>query len=81
MEDNKKEYIGKNALLYVWNKIKTLLGNKVDKEKGKGLSTNDFTDDYKNKIDNASSGKYTDLPDKPQINNHELVLKFQMFQI
>lgn len=28
------------------------LGNKVDKVAGKGLSTNDFTDEYKNKIDN-----------------------------
>lgn len=26
------------------------LNNKVDKEEGKGLSTNDFTDEYKNKI-------------------------------
>ena len=28
------------------------LGKKVDKVAGKGLSTNDFTDEYKNKIDN-----------------------------
>ena len=72
MEDSKTKYIGKNALLYVWNKIKTLLNNKVDKEEGKVLSTNDFTDEYKDKVDNAGNGKYTDLPDKPQINNHEL---------
>lgn len=72
MEDSKTKYIGKNALLYVWNKIKTLLNNKVDKEEGKVLSTNDFTDEYKNKVDNAGNGKYTDLPDKPQINSHEL---------
>ena len=25
--------------------------NKVDKEEGKGLSTNDFTNEYKNKLD------------------------------
>lgn len=30
------------------------LSGKVDKVTGKGLSTNDFTDDYKNKIDGAA---------------------------
>lgn len=32
------------------------LTNKVDKETGKGLSTNDFTDDDKTKLDGLSSG-------------------------
>lgn len=31
--------------------IKEALANKVDKEDGKQLSTNDFTDEYKQKID------------------------------
>ena len=31
--------------------IDTQLGNKVNKVPGKGLSTNDFTNNYKNKID------------------------------
>ena len=30
--------------------IELLLGSKVDKETGKGLSTNDFTDEYKDKV-------------------------------
>ncbi len=30
------------------------LGNKVDKIHGKGLSTNDFTNEYKNKLDNCN---------------------------
>ena len=30
-----------------------LLAGKVDKVSGKGLSTNDFTDEYKNKVDNV----------------------------
>lgn len=34
--------------------IKTLLEDKVDKEDGKGLSSNDFTDEYKAKLDSAS---------------------------
>ena len=33
--------------------IETELGKKVDKVSGKGLSTNDFTDAYKNKVDSA----------------------------
>lgn len=32
--------------------IKTLEETKVEKEDGKGLSTNDFTDEYKAKLDN-----------------------------
>lgn len=50
---------------------KSSLDNKVDKVSGKGLSTNDFTDSYKNTIDGlsdvASSGSYTDLTNKPTI--------------
>lgn len=45
------KYLDNNGLLYLWNKIKTLTGNKVDKEEGKGLSTNDFTDTDKTKLD------------------------------
>ena len=44
--DNVKN-ISANALKQVTN----LNNTKVDKENGKGLSTNDFTDDYKNRID------------------------------
>lgn len=36
------------------------LQNIVFKEDGKGLSTNDFTDDYKTKVDNAASTEYVD---------------------
>lgn len=33
--------------------IETAVKNKVDKVSGKGLSTNDFTNEYKNKVDSA----------------------------
>lgn len=33
--------------------IETAVKNKVDKVSGKGLSTNDFTDEYKDKVDSA----------------------------
>lgn len=35
-------------------KILNKLKNKVDKVEGKGLSSNDFTNEYKNKIDNMN---------------------------
>ena len=35
--------------------VATEIGKKVDKVDGKGLSTNDFTDDYKSTLDNLSS--------------------------
>ncbi len=44
--------------------VYTALEDKVDKEDGKGLSTNDFTDDYKSKVDAINEryqGTYTTL--------------------
>lgn len=38
-----------------WEKNYNSLQNKVDKVKGKGLSSNDFTDEYKNKIDSNAT--------------------------
>ena len=37
--------------MYLWSKIKALAGGKVDKETGKGLSSNDFTAADKSKLD------------------------------
>lgn len=34
-----------------WGKVKSALGGKVDKEKGKGLSSNDYTSEDKDKVD------------------------------
>ena len=36
--------------------INQAITNKVDKEEGKGLSSNDFTDEYKQKVDNTATG-------------------------
>ena len=50
---------------------KDTLDTKVDKENGKGLSSNDFTNNYKSTMDSlktvATTGSYTDLTDKPSI--------------
>lgn len=49
-----KKYMDDNALTYYHSKVKALLNGKVDKETGKGLSTNDLTDALKTKYDNTA---------------------------
>lgn len=49
------KYLDNDGLLYFWQKIKTLLAGKVDAVSGKGLSTNDFTDALKTKLENSSA--------------------------
>lgn len=39
----------------VWGRVKSIMGGKVDKVKGKGLSTNDYTAEDKEKVDNLIS--------------------------
>lgn len=52
------KFLDENGLLYLWGKLKNLF---VAKEEGKGLSSNDFTDDEKTKLAGIASGanKYT----------------------
>ncbi len=58
-----------NGLLFLWQQILT---NFVKKEAGKGLSTNDLTDELLEKIQNAGTsefdGSYNSLTNQPQIN-------------
>ena len=49
------KYLDNNGLLYLWGKIKTLVGGKVDKVDGKGLSANDYTDADKAKLESLSN--------------------------
>ena len=57
---NDNSIVTKGILRYFYeklsNNINTLLGKKVDKVNGKGLSTNDFTTAYKNKLDGIANG-------------------------
>ena len=80
---NQKKFLDQNGVLYVWTKLKALLGGKVDKEFKTGsqsqykvLSDNNLTDELVTKINNAGdssfSGNYGDLKGKPSINGHEL---------
>lgn len=58
------------------NDIKELLNQKVDKEEGKGLSSNDYSDSDKSKVDKiitsgegnkylSNNGKYSEIPESP----------------
>lgn len=51
-----KKYAGENTIREVVRKTRTLLNGKVDKVSGKALSTNDFTNAYKNKLDGIATG-------------------------
>ena len=60
---DKKEYIGSNRLSQILTYIKekfdgvdTNLSTKVDKVNGKALSTNDFTDAFKTKLEGVATG-------------------------
>lgn len=57
---NDNSIVTKGILRYFYeklsNNLNTLLGKKVDKVYGKGLSTNDFTTAYKNKLDGIANG-------------------------
>ena len=47
------KYVDENGLVKYTLKLNEKLEEKVDKEEGKSLSTNDFTDEYKNNIDES----------------------------
>lgn len=51
-----RKYLDSGGLLYFWTLLKTKFANKVDKEDGKGLSTNDYTTTEKNKLAGIASG-------------------------
>lgn len=67
-------YLDQEGLEKLWAKIK---GKFVEQVPGKGLSTNDLTDELVQKINNASasdfSGDYDDLNYKPSIEGHDLI--------
>jgi len=71
---NNLKYTDDNGLLYLIGKIKTLVGTKVDKVEGKGLSTNDFTTEEKTKL--ATLQNYDDT----SINNRVTTLENAGYQ-
>lgn len=61
MAVSKKEYLGKVDLIYIANLIKTELAKYVLAVQGKGLSTNDFTNTLKDKLDSLENYDDTEL--------------------
>lgn len=52
-----KKFIGQTGLVYLWGKIKAWVNaNYVIKVDGKGLSTNDYTNDEKTKLSGIANG-------------------------
>lgn len=66
---NDKKFLDENGLLYLKTILDGMFNGKVDKVEGKGLSTNDLTNELLEKINNAGdssfSGNYNDLTNKP----------------
>lgn len=60
-----KKYLDDNGLLYFWGKIKNVF---VEKEAGKGLSANDFTNNYKDKLDGIASGAEVNVIENISVN-------------
>ena len=50
------KYLNLAGATYLIGKVKTLLGGKVDKEDGKGLSANDYTTEEKTKLSGIDAG-------------------------
>lgn len=53
MAETKDKIVSLEVLKDVRDALKAEIDDKIPKEEGKGLSTNDFTDEYKNKVDSA----------------------------
>ena len=53
-----RKFLDDTGLTYLWSKLKTLFSGKVDKVSGKGLSTNDFTDTLKAKLENQADNPF-----------------------
>lgn len=62
------KYLDYDGLVYYHSKVKTALNNKVDKVSGKGLSTNDFTNAYKTKLDGIATGAQVNVIEGINVN-------------
>ena len=63
------KYLDYDGLVYYHSKVKTALNNKVDKVSGKGLSTNDFTNALKNKLDGIAAGAQVNVIEGITVNS------------
>lgn len=56
LDEKDMGFLNNEGLTHLWSIIKAQLGNKVDKEAGKVLSTNDYTTAEKNKLAGIATG-------------------------
>lgn len=54
MNDEKKSWLDRTGAVHLWKTIEAILGTKVDKIEGFGLSSNDYTTEEKNKLASLS---------------------------
>lgn len=66
------KFLDYDGLLYFWQQVKGKLNNKVDKEDGKQLSTNDYTTTEKNKLAGISSGAQANVIEAVQLNGSSI---------
>lgn len=59
-----KKFISNEKGQYIVQKTRELIDKKVTKEEGKGLSTNDLTDDLKDKLDGVEDGANKTIVDE-----------------
>lgn len=57
MSDEKKSWLDRAGAVHLWKTIEAMLGTKVDKIEGFGLSSNDYTTEEKNKLAGLSDPK------------------------
>lgn len=57
MSDEKKSWLDRAGVVHLWKTIEAMLGTKVDKIEGFGLSSNDYTTEEKNKLASLSDPK------------------------
>ena len=57
VDDEKKSWLDRAGAVHLWKTIEAMLGTKVDKIEGFGLSSNDYTTEEKNKLASLSDPK------------------------
>ena len=67
-------YLDKTGLALLWEKIKNALSGKVDKEAGKGLSSNDYTSDEKTKLSGIAAGAQVNVLEGIQKNGTNVTI-------
>lgn len=67
--DEEWTYVGSEGPFYTKGETDTLLNNKVNKEEGKGLSTNDFTNDLKSKLEGIEDNAEVNKIETIKVNN------------